>query len=187
MSVVVHEVSHGFMANILGDDTAKHMGRLTLNPIKHIDPVGSILLPLFLFLTHSGFMFGWAKPVPYNPYNLRDQRWGELKVAAAGPLSNIALAVIFGLVLRFSVLPGAATEIIVYLVSINLVLALFNLIPIAPLDGSKVLFALLPYHQHYIQDFMERYWLIFIVVLIFFVPDFISPTVDFLFRLIVGG
>ena len=100
-SVIIHELSHGSVANSLGDPTAKYAGRLTLNPLKHLDPFGSVILPLLLFLMQSPVLVGWAKPVPINPYNLRDQKWGHIKVAAAGPLSNIALAVFFGLIIRF--------------------------------------------------------------------------------------
>src|SRR3989338_121736 len=116
MSVVIHEVSHGFMAYALGDSTAKYAGRLTLNPIPHIDPFGSIILPFILSLLPGGMVFGWAKPVPYNPYNLRDQKWGPGLVAAVGPVSNLFVALVFGLVIRFGgllpfAIPGAFFEI----------------------------------------------------------------------------
>lgn len=190
MSVVVHEVSHGFVANILGDGTARHAGRLTLNPLKHLDPMGSFVVPTLMYMS-SGFMFGWAKPVPYNPYNLKDQKWGEAKVAAAGPLSNLLIALVFGLVLRFGTDAIGLTEVsikMLYLiVQLNLMLAVFNLVPIPPLDGSKILFSALPYHLRYIQDFMEQYWLIFIVIFIFFLSGILSPVVEYLFRLIAGG
>src|ERR1041384_3295066 len=101
MSVVIHEVSHGYAASMLGDETACYQGRLTLNPIKHLDLVGSFIVPVIAYMT-GGFIFGWAKPVPYNPYNLRPGRWSEALVAIAGPISNISLAIIFGLILRFS-------------------------------------------------------------------------------------
>lgn len=189
LSVVIHEVSHGFVANILGDGTARHAGRLTLNPLKHLDPIGSFLVP---FLTYStgGFIFGWAKPVPYNPYNLKDQKWGDAKVAAAGPLSNLLIAVVFGLILRFGVEAGMSSsplEMLQVIVYLNLILAVFNLVPIPPLDGSKILFSILPYHMRYVQDFMEQYWLIFIGIFIFFLSGVLSPVVDVLFRLITGG
>lgn len=143
-SIVLHEVAHGYMANYLGDPTARLQGRLTLNPISHIDPLGSIILPGLLLITHSPLLIGYAKPVPYNPYNLRG-RYAEGLVAFAGPGTNILLALIFGLLIRFS---GAqlgpdlvsAFAIIAY---VNLLLALFNLIPVPPLDGSKVLSTLL--------------------------------------------
>ena len=139
-SIIVHEVSHGATAYALGDDTAKNEGRLTLNPLPHIDPVGTILLPLFIG-------FGWAKPVPYNPYNLRNQKWGPFLVGIAGPASNIIIAVIFGLLFRFSdifSLPEKFLTIIASITILNLGLALFNLIPIPPLDGSKIFSLLLP-------------------------------------------
>lgn len=190
LSVVIHEVSHGFVANILGDGTARHAGRLTLNPIKHLDPVGSVLVPLLTAST-GGFVFGWAKPVPYNPYNLKDQKWGEAKVAAAGPLANLLIAIVFGVILRFGVgsvgLSPATLDMLYRIVNINILLAVFNLVPIPPLDGSKVLFSILPYHLRRIQDFMEQYWLIFIVIFIFFIGGILSPIVEYLFHLIVGA
>lgn len=189
LSVVVHEVSHGFVANILGDRTARHAGRLTLNPLKHLDPMGSFFIPMLTYFA-GGFIFGWAKPVPYNPYNLRDQKWGDAKVAAAGPFSNLLIALVFGLILRFGAglpIPLPATEILQLIVYLNLVLAVFNLVPIPPLDGSKILFSALPYHMRYVQDFMEQYWLIFIGLFIFFIGGILSPVVDSLFHLIVGG
>lgn len=131
---------HGWMADRLGDPTAKKAGRLTLNPIPHIDIFGSILLPFLLIASGAGFVFGWAKPVPYNPYNLRDAKYGPAKVAAAGPLGNFITALFFGFILRF--FPIASPELIGLLqiiVFINLLLMIFNLVPIPPLDGSKVL------------------------------------------------
>lgn len=187
MSVVVHEISHGFVANILGDGTARHAGRLTLNPLKHLDPVGSFIVPL---LTYKMGGIGWAKPVPYNPYNLRDQKWGELKVAVAGPLANLLIALVFGLILRFSVgvtdVSPAVLWVLYKIAHINLFLAVFNLVPIPPLDGSKVLFSILPYHMRYIQEFMEQYWLVFIGVFIFFIGGMLSPVVTYLFHLITA-
>lgn len=143
-SAIVHEVMHGYAADRLGDPTARYAGRLTLNPIPHLDPIGSILLPLIFAFTPGSFFFGWAKPVPYNPYNLtKAPYWGEAIVAAAGPASNLALALLFGLVIRTGLLPGA-NELWFYVVLINISLMLLNLIPIPPLDGSKILSAILP-------------------------------------------
>jgi len=145
VSVVIHEVSHGFAANWLGDPTAKLQGRLTLNPISHIDPMGSIVLPAILALSGSPFLFGWAKPVPYNPYNFqRGGRWAEAIVAFAGPAANLAIALVFGLLIRFNVISGVMVSLAVSIVFLNILLAIFNLIPIPPLDGSKVLPQLLP-------------------------------------------
>lgn len=192
MSVVIHEVSHGAMANYLGDPTAKYAGRLTLNPIKHLDLWGSFLIPLFLLFINSPFLFGWAKPVPYNPYNLRDQKWGAAKVAVAGPGSNIMIALIFGLSLRFLPLSNTIytqnlAQIFAYIVFINLLLAVFNLIPIPPLDGSKILFAFLPSRYQYIIANMERYGLIILLFFIFFLFQFILPIVIFLAKAIMGS
>ncbi len=144
-SVIVHEVSHGLMANALGDPTARLEGRLTLNPIAHIDPMGSIILPAILALSNSPFLFGWAKPVPYNPYNLqKGGRFGEVLVAAAGPASNILLAILFALPLYLNAVPATLATLLFGAVFLNIFLAVFNLIPIPPLDGSKVLSGILP-------------------------------------------
>jgi Zn-dependent protease len=189
MSVVIHEVSHGYAASYLGDETARWEGRLTLNPVKHLDFVGSIIVPTLAY-TMGGFIFGWAKPVPYNPYNLRPSRWSEAIVAGAGPLSNIALALIFGLLLRSGVTMGWATEpfieITAIIVFINIVLALFNLMPIPPLDGSKLLFAVLPEKALVLREFFERYGLILVILFIFFFWRFLLPVIVALFSLITG-
>ncbi len=190
MSVVVHEVSHGYAAYLLGDPTAKSQGRLTLNPLKHLDLWGSIIIPIFLVITKSGFLFGWAKPVPYNPYNLRARRWGEAIVAAAGPASNIIIALIFGLLIRFAgptgLLSPAFISISAVLVVLNLMLAIFNLVPIPPLDGSKILFAFLPYHMQRFRGMLESYGFVIILFFIFFLAGFLSPLVGFFFSLITG-
>lgn len=142
-SAIIHEVMHGVAAEWLGDKTARYAGRITLNPIPHIDPFGSILLPLVFTLTNSPIMFGWAKPVPYNPYNLRPGRFSEAIVAGAGPLSNLAIALVFGAVIRLNIF-GGLNPVLFLIVVINTMLFIFNLLPIPPLDGSKVLEALLP-------------------------------------------
>ena len=148
LSIVIHEVAHGVMANYLGDPTARLQGRLTLNPLKHIDPVGSLILPILLIVSHSSFLFGWAKPVPYNPYNLRrGGHFAEALVAAAGPGTNLLLALIFGIIIRILVANGAPAATVALAFSAvvtNVMLALFNSIPIPPLDGSKILDAFLP-------------------------------------------
>lgn len=187
MSVVVHEVSHGFAASYLGDPTARMAGRLTLNPLPHIDPVGSVLVPLILFFTNAGIMLGWAKPVPVNPYNLRG-KYGEAIVAAAGPLSNIAIAVLFGLLIRLGgdALPASFLQMAVAVVVINIVLALFNLVPIPPLDGSKVLFAFLPYHLQEIRESLERYGFFIVLIFIVFLWQFLTPLIGFIFSALTG-
>jgi len=186
MSVVIHEVSHGYAASFLGDQTAKYQGRLTLNPLKHLDFVGSFLVPSMAYFL-GGFIFGWAKPVPYNPYNLKPGRWSEAIVAAAGPASNIALALIFGLLLRIGVATSPAfIQITSVIVFINILLAIFNLMPIPPLDGSKLLFAAFPDKLYQLRGFFERYGLILVLFFIFFLWQFIFPVIILLFRFLTG-
>jgi Zn-dependent protease len=147
-SIIAHEVAHGYAANSLGDPTARLAGRLTLNPVPHIDMIGSIVLPAILVLTHSPILFGWAKPVPYNPYNLRNQRWGEVGVAIAGIVTNLFLALIFASIIRFGIGVGLSEPVLQFageIAFINLFLGLFNLIPFPPLDGFTALRAALPW------------------------------------------
>jgi Zn-dependent protease len=193
MSVVIHEVSHGFVAEYFGDSTARHAGRLTLNPIKHIDIFGSIILPVVLFISTAAtghpFVFGWAKPVPYNPDNLRNRKWGTVAVAAAGVLSNILIAVIFGTIIRFTLdmaLPEGFYFITSSIIIINLGLAIFNLVPIPPLDGSKILFSLLPYSFQPFMDFIERYGFIFLIIFIVYFSDILYPILAYSFSLVTG-
>ena len=189
MSVVIHEVSHGYAALALGDPTAKYQGRLTLNPISHLDPIGSFFVPLIGYFA-GGFIVGWAKPVPFNPYNLRNQRWGEALVAVAGPISNIALAILFGLTIRF--LPEyinisqSFLNLASSVVLINIILAIFNLIPIPPLDGSKILFAFLPYKWQALRQSFERFGLILVFIFILFIWQIMSHIIGFLFTLLTG-
>lgn len=148
LSVIVHEVAHGYAADSLGDPTARLAGRLTLNPLPHIDLMGSIVIPALLIFSSSPILFGWAKPVPYNPYNLKDQRWGEALVAVAGSATNLLLAVIFGLLVRFGAAAGldaAMLSLAGTIAFVNLFLGLFNLIPFPPLDGFTALRAALPW------------------------------------------
>lgn len=198
ISIVLHEMAHGWAADSLGDPTARLQGRLSPNPLVHIDPIGSVLVPGLLFLTNAGILFGWARPVPYNPYNLRDQKWGEAKVAAAGPAVNLALAIIFGLLIRFADTIGlgpAALEISSYIVYINILLAFFNLIPIPPLDGSKIIQPFLPAgmqmsYRSFVASF-ERWGLIgtflFIFIFIQFLWTPFSALVGTVFSFITGA
>ncbi len=187
LSIIMHEVAHGYAANWLGDPTARLAGRLSPNPIVHIDLLGSIIVPAILFLSHAGFLFGWAKPVPYNPYNLKNQRWGEAIVSAAGPLTNLLLAVIFAVLVRLALplnLSLSFVELAGYIVYINILLALFNLIPIPPLDGSKILESVLPYTlQVKYREFgrmFERFGLLATFVFIFiFIQIFWKPFSEF--------
>lgn len=189
MSIVIHEVSHGFMAEYFGDKTARFAGRLTLNPLKHLDLFGSILLPLVLVLSHSPFLFGWAKPVPYNPDNLSNKKWGTIAVASAGVLANILIAVLFGIIIRVTHtlnLPDGFYFITSIIVIINLALALFNLVPIPPLDGSKILFSFLPASAFSFIITYERYSLILLLVFIIFFSNYLSPILRYLFHLLTG-
>ena len=195
-SIIIHEISHGYVAEMLGDPTARLAGRLTLNPIKHIDPIGSIIVPIITSL--GGFTFGWAKPVPFNPYNLKNRRSGELIIALAGPASNLLIALIFGLLIRFD-LGGAYPGIFgnsaifaglcAYIVLINIALAVFNLIPIPPLDGSKIIFAAFPQNQKWtdIRRQIERYSIILVIILVIFLWSFITPIIPILFHLFTGA
>lgn len=190
MSVVVHEVSHGWAAYALGDPTAKFSGRLTLNPISHLDLFGSILLPALL--AFSGLpVIGWAKPVPINEYNIRHGRWGTALVAFAGPASNLLLATIFGLTLRLGlgVIPASFLPGFFMVVVINLALAIFNLLPIPLFDGSRILAALLPYRYARLLNSLERYNLVIFLLIIFFasyIGAILGPLVAGAFHLITG-
>jgi Zn-dependent protease len=177
MSVVIHEVSHGYAADLLGDPTPRLDGRLTLNPLPHLDLLGSLIIPTIMYFS-TGFMFGWAKPVVYNPYNLRNQRWGTVIVGAAGVLANFALAVIFGLLARFAPAIGLSPSFVsisLTIVLINLVLGVFNLIPVPPLDGSKVLFPLLPYRFRSVENFFTRNWYILVLLVLIFGAMVVDP------------
>ncbi|MDD2767021.1 MAG: site-2 protease family protein [Candidatus Moranbacteria bacterium] len=217
-SVIIHEVSHGVTALWLGDMTAKYADRLNLNPLKHIDPFGSVILPILLFFS-TGFAFGWAKPVPYNPYNLRDQKWGPVWVALAGPGSNILLAMIAAFIAkilpltplvkrdimerfigvvggggdfmdRFSLLAeslsGSLSSVFFGLLLLvifwNVVLACFNLLPIPPLDGSKLLYVLFPIRER-TMFFLEQYGLFLLLIVILFVSAPISIFINFVLSL----
>lgn len=189
MSIVIHEVSHGFMAEYFGDDTARNAVRLTLNPIKHLDMFGSILLPAILILSKAGFVFGWAKPVPYNPNNLSDRKWGTIAVASAGVLANFFIAVIFGLIIRFSAgfnLSESFYFITSTIVIVNLALGIFNLVPIPPLDGSKILFSFLPESAFNFILAYEQYSLILLLVFVVFFADYLYPILAFMFHLVTG-
>jgi Zn-dependent protease len=188
-SVIIHEVAHGYAADSLGDPTPRQQGRLTLNPLAHIDWFGSVLLPAFLVLTGAGFVLGWAKPVPFNVYNLRNRKWGPALVALAGPASNIALAIVFGLLIRF--VPGIDVASPFYMIAsgvvfINVLLAIFNLIPIPPLDGHHVLFAFLPARFARLKQFLLRWSLFLLLFVIFFLWDYVMPIIFFVYDLIVG-
>lgn len=215
ISAIFHEYAHGWVAHKLGDDTAKNAGRLTLNPLAHIDPVGSILLPLILVISKAGFLIGWAKPVPYNPYNLRDPKYGDLKVALGGPGTNFLLALLFGIAARLAPLASGLKQSLainffqgnndfllnqmhgslaasifalsIIVIYVNLLLMVFNLIPFPPLDGSKILMAFLPYDWQMKMHRIEPYGIMILLFLLMFnFLSFIWPLVIFLFSIIAG-
>ena len=168
-SIVIHEIAHGSVALHLGDPTAKNAGRLTLNPIKHIDLFGTIILPLFLVILHSPFVIGWAKPVPVNPFNFRDQKWGALKVAAAGPAMNFLVGIIFSLAVRFIDLPETVLLLFGIIALYNFAWGIFNLIPLPPFDGSHILLNFIPSPKfNQFKLFLHQYGLFIFLFFIFF-------------------
>ena len=194
LSVVLHEVSHGYVAEILGDPTARLAGRLTLNPLRHLDPFGSILVPLILFTSNAPFLFGWARPVPYNQYNLRAGKWGPGIVALAGPASNLFIALLFSILIRLDILSESVIGIAGVVVLINIVLAFFNLIPVPPLDGSKIIASLLPYRLYMKWAQFEAvasgygllFTFIFLFLFIFVFSGMFQTLVSFSFGLFTG-
>jgi len=197
ISIILHEMAHGYAANALGDPTARLAGRLSGNPLVHLDPLGSVIVPALLFFSGSGMLFGWAKPVPYNPYNLSNQKWGEALVAVAGPAVNVFLAFIFAMIIRLADPLGLSNSFIdlaSYIVYINLLLACFNMIPLPPLDGSKILLAVLPFKaQQGYREFMAKmqqfgfivtFIFIFVFINIFWGP--FSVVIGSLFELFTG-
>jgi Zn-dependent protease len=198
-SVIVHECAHGYVAEWWGDPTARMLGRLTLNPLPHIDLFGSILVPGLLLLSGSGILFGWAKPVPVTPQNFRDRRMGDITVSLAGPVSNVLLALaiaaglaVAGLFWGARGVPTAVLSLGYYGILLNLVLAVFNLLPIPPLDGSHVVANLLPRPAAYAYQSLGQYGLL-IVFLLMFIPGLLGTiflpariATELLIRLAVG-
>lgn len=196
-SVIIHEVAHGYAASALGDPTARLAKRLSLNPFRHIDLFGTILVPGFLVLSHSSFLFGWAKPVPYNPYNLKNQRWGEAIVAGAGVATNLFLAIVFAAVSRAAYAHGMVMygDLASVVVLTNLFLGLFNLIPIPPLDGYTFLRGLLPLRTALaFREFEERVrqggfltLIVFLLVFSYFLAGPFDLLVTWIFKLLIGA
>ena len=183
-SVIIHEVAHGYVALLNGDPTARILGRITLNPGPHIDPVGTILVPAILLLSHAGILLGWAKPVPVNSRNFRNYRWGEITVSAAGPLSNLGLAVVFAALLHLGLGNVGLLKLAYYGVSINIILALFNLFPIPPLDGSRVLSILLPPGLARLYRYLEPVG--FMLILLLFYTGVLWAILMPLYQVIAG-
>lgn len=191
LAVAIHEFAHAFTADKLGDPTARASGRLTLNPLAHIDPIGTVVLPLSLMLLSGGsFAFGWGKPTPFDPYNLAHPRRDAGIISIAGPLSNLLLACVVALIIHF--LPYTLAAFLVPFVIVNISLAVFNLIPVGPLDGQKIVFGLLPRDLAYeYQVIMNRYGTLILIFLIF--PIFgsspvmaiLNPVITFLIRLLL--
>ena len=171
-SIIIHEVSHGFVADKLGDPTARLQGRLTLNPKPHIDLFGSIILPLILMISHSPILFGWAKPVPFDPFNLKNPRKDSALISLAGPSANFIIAILFSIIARILVLINFSGfeffySLAVSTVLLNVVLGVFNLIPIHPLDGFKVVGGLLSEKQASEWYQLERFGIIFLLAFLF--------------------
>ena len=184
-AIVFHEVAHGWVADKLGDKTARLLGRLTLNPIKHMDLFGTIIVPGILLLTGAGFLFGWAKPVPANPKNLHPKKWGIVLVAIAGPFSNLLMAFAWAGIAKLAILMNnpditrAISGMGFAGIQINIFLMVLNLIPIPPLDGSKVLSNILPGRMAYQYDRLERFGFLILIVLIFtniLTPFIVGPA-----------
>jgi len=198
LAIIIHEVAHGLAADRLGDPTARLSGRLTLNPIPHIDIYGTVLVPLLLFLFRSPFLFGWAKPVPIDPYNLKNPKKDAALISLAGPFANIAFAIILSIFLRILLVmyPSAPFFGLFFnLININIILAIFNLIPIHPLDGGKILVGLLPNKEaHQIDAFLNRFGTILLFFLVFpifggtsLISPIMSPVITFFLRLLIPG
>ncbi|MCK4352132.1 site-2 protease family protein [candidate division WOR-3 bacterium] len=187
-SIIIHEVAHGYMALHKGDTTARDYGRLTLNPLPHIDIFGTIILPFLLIFTGSHFLFGWAKPVPINPYYFKDPKKDLMWVGAAGPLSNIGLAIILAIPFRFGLSSFSILgQFVGFGVFINLLLAFFNLIPIPPLDGSRIIQGFLSYETQEKYLRLERFGFLIIIPLLFVLfPLVIRPLVQIFFHLLTG-
>lgn len=187
ISVIIHEMAHGYAANWLGDPTARLAGRLSANPLVHLDPLMSVILPGLLIVSGSPILFGAAKPVPYNPYNFTNQKWGEAMVAAAGPLANLVIALVFAGLIRFADLlhlSDTFLQLSFSIIMLNILLALFNLVPIPPLDGSKILPRLLPRtlamkYEDFRRVMEKNVGLAFMVVILVFVFVLAGPIYSF--------
>lgn len=190
-SAIIHEYAHAWMADQLGDPTARYAGRLTLDPRVHIDKFGTILLPLISFLlmvaTGFGILFAYAKPVPFNPNNLKDRRWGPVWVAIGGPLSNIILAAMFGVALQLLPVSASLATLLYLIVYANVLLAVFNMVPIPPLDGSKILLAIIPDSMWQLKQVLQQYGFFILLFFIFYFFQYLGPIIGGLTALFTGG
>jgi len=185
ISIILHEISHGYAADKLGDPTARLQGRLSLNPLVHIDWIGSVILPFFLVISGAPFVLGWAKPVPFNPYNMKNPKWGGVIVALAGPLTNIVIAILGAITLQLFTFSPEVIFFVTSIIITNIALAVFNMVPIPPLDGHHLLYALLPTHLNSIKSFFRRYSFIILIVFVMYGWKFISPIIFSIYNLLV--
>lgn len=186
LALTLHEFAHALAGDWLGDDTARAQGRLSLNPAKHIDPVATLLLPLFLILVHSPVIFGAAKPVPFNPWRVRWGRAGAALIAAAGPLTNFLIAIVVGLYLRFVHIGVIGYEMLGWIVAINIAIGVFNLVPFPPLDGSRLLYAVVPIRAREVMDNIERMGLPAVFLFLFVAYPFIAPFMGRIVASLIG-
>jgi Zn-dependent protease len=190
ISIVIHEVAHGVAAEKQGDPTARMLGRITMNPIKHADLVGSVILPLILLVSGAQFFIGWAKPVPYNPANFRNERKGTRIVSVAGVIANFSIALIVGFALRVMTIAQVGSiqlfEIMSIVVLVNVVLGIFNLIPIPPLDGFRFLESVLPVRFGSFFRQYEQYGIVILIVFLFIGVRFIAPLASFIYTTLTG-
>lgn len=185
ISIILHEIAHGYTADKLGDPTARLQGRLSLNPLVHIDWIGSIILPFFLVISGSPFILGWAKPVPFNPYNMKNPKWGGAFVAAAGPLTNIAIALVAAAALSIFNFSEGVIFFVSSIIITNIALAVFNMLPIPPLDGHHILYAILPNRFYKIKELLRKYSFIILITFVIFGWRFISPIIMGIYNILI--